>query len=67
MSSSFITLLSARADVVTYHRSNGPIHQYSDALALASGPTPKSDATPAIFSPGRMQQRDRDVIVERSY
>lgn len=67
MSSSFLTLLSARGDVVTYHRSNGQIHQYSDALALASGSTPKSDATPAILIPGRIQQCDRDPLVERSY
>ncbi|HDR9068195.1 TPA: hypothetical protein QDA90_003503 [Burkholderia vietnamiensis] len=67
MSSSFFTLLRARADVVMHHRSNGPIHQYSKALALASGPTPMSDATQAISIPGRTQQCDRDAIVERSF
>lgn len=47
MSSSFSPLLSARAAVATYHRSDGPIRLYSDALALASGPTPLSEMTPA--------------------
>lgn len=49
MSSSFSLLLSARAAVATYHRSDGSILQYSDALALASGPTPMSDMTPATL------------------
>lgn len=51
MSSSFSPLLSARADVATYRRSDGSIRLFSDALALASGPTPMSAMTPATPFP----------------
>ncbi|NIF40091.1 hypothetical protein F3J14_04080 [Burkholderia sp. Tr-862] len=67
MSSGISPLLIARVTVATYCLSDGAFHLYSHALALASGPTPFFEMTPAMLIPARILLSDREAIVERSY